>query len=134
MKATRVYYLEDPLSEEDASFVSTALCGGGPIEQVRIPYVLPLVPEEGWTTSDEQFNEKLLRSHLRSCGMNQDQGKQVILVAPQNTDWYVWLAHAVTAETGFRPFLVQTEQQRMAIGNPGTLRILDMAALSGQKN
>lgn len=133
MKATRIYYLEDPLSEEDVSFVSSELCGGGPIEQVRIPYVLPLVPEGGWTPSDEEKSEKLLRNHLKACGMKKDQGKQVVLVAPKDTDWYVCLARAVTAETGLRPFLVQTEKQRDAIGNPGSLRILDMAALLGEK-
>jgi hypothetical protein len=130
MATRRIYYLEEPLSEVEATFVASELCGGEPIEQVRIPYVLPILPQDGWTDEEEQKIVKLLRTHLKACGMRQDQGKQVILVAPKSMDWYSALARAVAAETGLHPYLVQTNEQREAIGNPGDIRILDMAGLA----
>lgn len=131
--ATRIYYLEEPLSAEDAAFVAEELCGGGSIEQVRIPHVLPVLSESGWTLGEEQRHERLLRKHLRVCGMGKDSDQQVILVAPRSMHWYSALSGAVAAETGLYPYLVQTSAQREAIGNPGYTRILDMAGLLRQK-
>lgn len=133
MTATCIYYLEEPLSEDDAAYVASELCSGGSIEQVRIPHVLPIISGSWWTIEEEQKLEKLLRSHLKTCGMRHDQGKQVILVAPRSVDLYSALSRAVAAETGLPPYLVQTEQQREAIGDPGATRIIDMAGLSGWK-
>ena len=114
-------------------FVAAELCGGGAIEQVRIPHVLPVLPEDGWTLAEEQRHERLLRKHLRACGIGRDRDKQVILVAPRSMHWYSALSGAVAAETGLYPYLVQTAAQREAIGNPGQTRILDMAGLLRQK-
>lgn len=44
---------------------------------------------------------------------------------------YAVLVQAVYAEAGAFPWLVQTKEQRKAIGSPGETRILDTYGLMG---
>ena len=125
-----IYYFDAALSEEDVAFVLESLEIAVPCEQVRIPHVLPA----GATKWDEQTflrHQGLLCAALRNAGIATDRGKQVILVAPGQMYWYSVLLHAVYAETGAFPWLVQTQEQRRVIGNPGETRILDTHGLMG---
>ena len=129
----RIYYLEEPLSESDAAFVSEHVFSGRLPTQVRIPHVLPVLNKG--TLSDEmrQKHENVLRRNLRVAGIGADRDKQVVLVAPRNVYWNSAISSAVEAETGIYPWLVQTSAQRKAIGNTGETRILDMEGFFGRK-
>lgn len=129
----RIYYLEEPLSDEDASFVSDELFEGRKPVQVRIPHVLPVLSDGPLTMETHKDHERLLRKHLRTAGIAADANTQVVLVAPRDMHWYSALSGAVAAETGVYPWLVQTKSQRDVIGNPGEVRILDMEGLFGRK-
>jgi hypothetical protein len=120
-----IYYFDKPLSEEDLAFVLTTLESAEAGEQIRIPHVLPA---EMGKISERIFrrHETLQRAALRNAGIARDRGKQVALVAPGQLYWNSTLMHAVYAETGAFPWLIQTREQREAIGNPGETRILDM--------
>lgn len=128
----RVYYLEDRLSAEDASFVQDAMDDASEIQHVRIPHVLP-TSRPTWSRQEYHKNERLLRAALKHAGIARDRGAQVLLVAPKQPYWYAVLINAVHAETGTFPWLIQTAAQREAIGNPGETRILDTHGLMGLK-
>lgn len=129
----RIYFLEEPLSQDDLSFVREAFDVTEDIEQIRIPYVLPVLSRETYVEKDHRKHEDLLRGRLRGVGISKDYGKQVVLVAPREIYWYAVLVGAVYEETGAYPWLVQTKIQREAIGNPGSTRILDTNGLMGFK-
>ena len=124
----RVYYLEEPLAGEDLEFIAEEFASDGEIEQIRIPYVLPVL-RDGSSLAVLKRHEGLLRKRLKTLGIAKDKDQQVVLVAPKHIHWYSVLLSAVAAETGVYPHLVQTEAQREAIGNPGATRILDTHGL-----
>jgi len=126
----RIYYFDSPLSREDVSFVVEALGVTGACEQVRIPHVLP-TELPAWSEQDFLKHQALLGSALQNAGIRKDRGQQVTLVAPAQMYWYSVLLHAVYNETGIFPWLVQTKEQRDAIGNPGETRLLDTHGLMG---
>lgn len=128
----RVYYLEEPLSEDDALFVQEAMESSSEVRHVRIPHVLPTEPPT-WDEKTYRKHDRLLRSALKNAGISTDKGRQVLLVAPRQMYWYSVLIHAVYAETGAFPWLIQTSGQREAIGNPGETRIVDTQGLMGLK-
>ena len=125
-----IYYFDAALSEEDVTFVLESLEIETPCEQVRIPHVLPADAPK-WDEQTFHKHQGLLCAALRNAGIATDRGKQVILVAPGQMYWYSVLLHAVYAETGAFPWLVQTREQRHVIGNPGETRILDAHGLMG---
>jgi len=127
----RIYYLEESLPDGDLQFVADALGLDSLPEQVRIPYVLPLLAAETDYVAASVRHEALLRTHLRRAGIGRDQGSQVAFVAPRDMHWYSVIIRAIAAETGFYPYLVQTAAQRAAIGNPGEVRLLDTEGLIG---
>jgi hypothetical protein len=129
----RVYFLEEPLAPEDLAFVAESFGLGLLPEQVRIPYVLPMLASEGDFVTMVKRHEELLRSHLRRAGIGRDRGSQVAFVAPRDMHWNQVIAFAIRAETGYFPYVVQTEAQREAMGNRGSLRILDTEGLCGFK-
>jgi hypothetical protein len=129
----RVYYLEEPLSDGDLAFVAGAFGLPTAPEQVRIPYVLPILAHDRDYEEQAAAHEQLIRGHLRRAGIAKEHG-QVFLVAPTDLHWYSVLIRAVRAETGAYPYLVQTSAQRAAIGNPGSTRILDAQGLMGLKS
>lgn len=128
----RIYFLDAPLSAEDLAFVREALDVSGELEQIQVPYVLPVLSAP-LTERQHQQHEQLLRGHLRRVGIGKDHGKQIVLVAPAEMYWHALLVRAVYEETGAYPYLVQTKQQRAAIGNRGCTRLLDAHGLMGLK-
>ena len=129
----RVYYLDEPLSDEDLSFVTETFGLSRAPEQVRIPHVLPLLDAAPVSEPEHRRHIELLRGHLRHAGIGVDRDQQVVFVAPREMYWYQVLLLAIADETGMYPYLVQTEAQRRAIGNPGETRILDTHGLMGLK-
>ena len=128
----RIYYLEEPLSGDDVSFVQEAMEDSSEIQNVRIPHVLPTdLPT--WDEMTYRTHSRLLRAALRNSGITSDKGKQILLVAPKALYWYSVLINAVYAETGAYPWLIQACAQREAVGNPGETRILDTHGLMGLK-
>jgi hypothetical protein len=119
----RAYYFQRPLDKDELEYVFEAL--QEPIEQVRIPYVLPS-PDPALGYDNRPFiDDELLNKHLISAGIRLDGGKRVALVIPDEMHWYSSILKVIRDETGFYPYLIQTEDQRNTIGNPGSIRILD---------
>jgi hypothetical protein len=127
--AVRVYFLDRPLNDEETEFVENAL--GYKIEQVRIPYVLPVINYTKAYHDRPLIDDDLVRKHLLKSGISGDKGKQVGLVIPLDMHWYAAFAHAIEKETGIYPYLIQTDEHRASIGNPGYIRIMDMEGLLG---
>src|SRR2546426_12665974 len=108
----RIYYLDEPLSDEDLNFVAQALELQTPPEQVRIPCVLPPLSTDSDYMGQCARHETLLRTNLRHAGIDQDRDTQVAFVAPRYMHWYSTLLMAIATETGHYPYLVQTVAQR----------------------
>jgi hypothetical protein len=126
----RIYFLERPLSNDEATQVAEDL--ETPIEQVRIPHVLP-VPEAHHCHQKQSLDADSALALLRRAGIVADTGVQVGLVAPIDRDLYEALVEAVYIATGSLPYVIQTAEQREAIGNRGPLRVLDAQGLRGWK-
>ena len=122
----RAYYVDLPLSGGELKEVSELV--NGPVEQVRIPHVLPVVD-----TSRPILDEDAVLEHLRRAGILREAGRQVLFVAPRDSHWTAAFGRAIERLTGSPPYLIQTKGQRQAVGNPGELRILDMRGLAGGK-
>ena len=129
----RIYYFEKPLTDDDLDFVQDTFSLDEKPEQVRIPYLLPLIGDGPIDSMARTQHSEILRGYIRRAGMKQD-GTQPILVAPSQMYWHTMLTLAVYEEIGLLPYIVQTEEQRSAIGNPGSIRILDAHGLSGFKD
>jgi hypothetical protein len=127
----RAYYLDRPLNDEELAFASEAL--NHSIEQVRIPHVLPAPNLDSGTDFSIYSDPGFWIRHLRSAGIDLDANTQVVLVAPSHFGMNVTLLQAIRNATGFYPYYIQTTDQRDAIGNPGSLRILDTEGLLGNK-
>jgi hypothetical protein len=120
----RAYYVDVPLSESDLSEVAELM--REPVEQVRIPHVLPIVDSARPILDDDAILD-----HLKKAGVLRDVGRRVLLVAPREPHWVAAFGRGIQRLTGRPPYLVQTEAERASIGNPGSLRILDMDGLAG---
>ena len=128
----KAYYLDRPLTEEELQFVFETL--QEPVEQVRIPYVLPIPDPIRGYSDRPMLDDALFRRHLHSVGIERDRGKKVALVLPKGIHWSVSLLEAIRKETGVCPYLIQTADQRESIDNPGSLRILNPQGLMGMRN
>jgi hypothetical protein len=122
----RIYYLDRELSKEEIEFVQQALDLTEPIEQVRIPHILPVADPDDGHRGRPLLDDEILRRHLVKAGIIRDYGKHVCLVIPKDMHWYVALSHTIFNITGFYPYLIQTNDHRERIKNPGEIRILDM--------
>ena len=123
MGVVRAYYVDVALSAEELTEVADLM--REPIHQVRVPHVLPVVDP-----SRPMLDDDVILDHLRKAGILRDAGHRV-LVAPRESHWTAAFGRAIERLTGWLPYLVQTQAQRDSIGNPGSLRILDMHGLAG---
>jgi hypothetical protein len=128
----RVYYLDRPLTEEEAKFVEAIL--ETKIEQIRIPFVLPAAEVAKWHNKRPMIDDKLVSKNLIKAGIENDEGNQVGLVIPLDMHWYAAFTFAIEHMTGFLPYLIQTAEHRASIGQKGNIRIMDMEGLSGGKD
>lgn len=125
-----VYYFDEPLTERDLQFVAEEFELECPPEQVQIPHVLPVVGSGPIDSATSERHRQLLRNLVRRAGIGSET-EQPIFVAPSEMYWLARLTRAIFDECGFLPYMIQTEKQRQAIGNPGSTRILDVHGISG---
>jgi len=120
----RAYYLDVPLTADELREAADFM--HEPIEQVRIPHVLPVVD-----SSRPIIDDDVILDHLRRAGLLRDAGRRVVLIAPRDSHWLAALGRGIERLTGALPYLLQTEGQRDSVGNPGALRVVDMEGLAG---
>jgi hypothetical protein len=128
----RLYYLDRELESEEVDFVADVLKLSEPIEQIRIPYVLPASDPNGGYRGRPIIESKLIEKHLLNAGILLDRDKKIFLVIPKDSHWHQSLIAAIFKLTGCYPCLIQTEDQRKNIDNPGDIRIVDMEELIGR--
>ena len=129
----RLYYLDRRLESEEVDFVAGVLKLSGPIEQIRIPCVLPAPDSDGDYRGRPIIETKLMETHLLNAGISLDRGKKICLVIPRDNHWFRSLIGAIFELTGHYPCLIQIGDQREGIGNPESIRIVDMDELIGRE-
>ncbi len=122
----RAYYVEQALSKSELAEVTELMQEA--VEQVCIPHVLPVVD-----ASRPLLDDELVLEHLKKAGILRDGGRQVLFVAAREPHWTDAFTRGIERLTGSLSYLIQSEGQRRSIGNPGSLRILDMEGLAGGK-
>jgi len=128
----RLYYLDRRLESEEVDFVARVLKLCEPIEQIRIPYVLPARYPNGGYRGRPIIESNLMENYLLKVGISLDRGKKVCLVIPKDIHWHRSLIAAIIKLTGYYPCLIQTGDQEKNIENPGDIRIVDMEELIGR--
>lgn len=109
----RIYYLDEPLDEEEIEFVKQALCQREGlqsiqhIDQIRVPTVLPIPAQKGVFEKDVEGRTQIAINSLSRAGINNDIGSQVTWVMPKNTHWGCVFQLAIWEVTGFAPYVVQ---------------------------
>lgn len=128
----RLYYLDRRLESEEVNFVAGVLKLSEPIEQIRIPYVLPACDPNGGYRDRPIIESNLIENHLLKVGILLDRGKKICLVIPKDIHWHRSLIAAILKLTGYYPCLIQTGDQGKSIENPEDIRIVDMKELIGR--
>jgi len=128
----RLYYLDRRLESEEVDFVAGVLKLSEPIEQIRIPYVLPARDPNGGYRERPIIESNLIENHLLKVGILLDRGKKICLVIPKDIHWYRSLIAAILKLTGYYPCLIQTGDQEKSIENPGDIKMVDMEELIGR--
>ena len=128
----RVYYLDRELTKEESEFVNEALELREPLQQIRLPYVLPAPNPNSRYPLESLFDEEIVEKHLIKAGILRDYGMRVCLVIPKDMHWYGAISEAIFKKTGFYPYLIQTRDHRDHIKNPGEIRIIDMHGMMSQ--
>ena len=119
------YFLDRPLSEVELAEVQEMM--GVDLVQIRIPYILPTpeeLPDGAWRMPAGSEDAPL--AALKAAGILSEYGRRAVLVAPVESGWAPRFADAIARLTGSWPYLVQTTEQRAAIGNLGEIRVLDL--------
>lgn len=129
MRTVRTYYIDRPLTAEEILIVEQAM--DNEVEQVKIPYVVPAADLERDFADDIRAGATSLAPILCKAGIDADAGRQVALVVPKDQDLHLMLGTAIYEATGFRPYTIQTAEQREHIGNPGDLRIMNTHRIMG---
>jgi hypothetical protein len=130
----RLYYLDRNLGNDEVTFVVGVLRLSEPIEQIRIPHVLPVPDLNGEYSKRPIIDTKLIETHLLNAGIFLDRGKKVYLVAPRDRHWRASLISAIFKCTGRYPCLIEAEDRRDYLGNPVGIRVVDMDELIGRHN
>lgn len=128
----KLYYLDRKLEREEVDIFSDTLKLSEPVEQVRIPYVLPAPDPNGGYHGRPIIDGRLIEKHLLRAGILLDRGEKISLVIPKDRHWYESLISAIVNLTGRYSCLIQTEEQRSDIDKPRNIRIVDMEELIGR--
>lgn len=120
-ESIRAYVLDEPLADADRAAVEREL--GLIVEPVA---VTPLRVVSAELESPTAPDARRVRPLLRAAGIARDHGRRTILVAPADLAWSNALADAITLETGRYPIIVETQQVRSRVGDPGPLRVVDI--------
>ncbi len=131
------YYLDEALDEDELSFVTQALIGSwskfrtgaSDIQQKRVPAVLPLPDRDGIYEQSREERAEGVRANLRHAGVRADNGRQVIWVAPRDSECDAIFQFAIREETGFAPFVAQRQFDDRGIAVHGGLRVIDTQML-----
>jgi hypothetical protein len=131
------YYLDEPLAGDGLQFVERTLIGpwskfrtnAAALEQKRVPAVLPLPDENGVYAEDREQRAHTVRANLRHAGIRSDCGRQVVWVAPRDTDWDAIFQFAIREETGLAPFVVQRWFVENGVAVRGSPRVIDTQLL-----
>jgi hypothetical protein len=131
------YYLDEPLADGELQFVQRTLIGpwsrfrtdAAGLEQKRVPAVLPTPDENGDYAEDREQRAQNVRANLRHAGIRADNGRQVVWVAPQDTDWDAIFQFAIREETGFAPFVAQRWFVEHGVAIRGSIRVIDTQML-----
>lgn len=127
------YYLDEPLSDDELQFVSSALIGpwakfrtaASTLEQKRVPAVLPLPDAHGIYAQSREERAERVRSNLRHAGIRADAGRQVVWVMPQDAEWDAIFQFAIREETGFAPYVAQRWFPEYGTLVRGRVRVVD---------
>ena len=133
-----VYYLDEPLNDEDIEFVIESLVAregtsaDSKIVQNRVANVLPAHIDGALRepTSDIE----LLKKHLVRAGLRKDAGKQVVWVMPRDIAWGARFLLSMFEITGFYPYVLQ----RWSLAEDGSVvkrdtRLIDGHGMMGGK-
>ena len=110
MTTIPVYYLDEPLSDDDREFIIASLverdgiADDSVIEETRVPNVLPAddsVPRDSGADTD------LLKNHLIRAGLRKHAGQQIVWVMPKSTAWGVRFQFSIFEITGYYPYVLQ---------------------------
>lgn len=111
MQMIPVYYLDEPLSDEDAAFVVESLADregisvDSKIAQNRVANVLPAHIDGALRMPASDI--ELLKKHLVRAGLRKDAGRQIVWVMPRDTAWGVRFQLSIFEITGFYPYVLQ---------------------------
>lgn len=133
-----VYYLDEPLSDEDETFVVESLAARegvsltSKITQNRVATVLPAHVDG--SPRELASDTELLKKHLVRAGLRKDAGRQVVWAMPKDTAWGVRFQLSIFEITGFYPYVLQ----RWSRNEDGSLvkrdtRLIDGHGMMGGK-
>ncbi len=109
------YYVDDPLDVDELSFVQQTLLGpwakfktgASALVQRRVPLVVPAPDADGRYAKSREQRAAQIRANLHHAGIRTDNGRQVLWIAPQDTEWDAIFRFAIHEETGFAPYVAQ---------------------------
>ena len=133
-----VYYLDEPLSDEDGAFVIESLAArdaagaNSQISQSRVATVFPANVEG--MVRDAATDIELLKKHLIRAGLRKDAGRQVVWAMPKDSAWGIRFQLSIFEITGFYPYVLQ----RWSRNDAGALvkrniRLIDGHGMMGGK-
>ena len=133
-----VYYLDEPLNDEDSAFVVEALIArestsaDSKIAQNRVATLFPAHVDGA--IREPATDIELLKKHLIRAGLRKDAGRQVVWVMPRDIAWGVRFQLSIFEITGFYPYVLQ----RWSRGEDGAVvkrntRLIDGHGMMGGK-
>lgn len=131
------YYVDDPLDDRELAFVQQTLLGpwakfktgAASLAHRRVPLVVPAPDQHGHYAKSREQRAEQVRTNLRHAGIRDDNGRQVLWLAPQNLEWDAIFRWAIREETGFSPYVVQRWSLNNGMPVRCGLRILDTEML-----
>lgn len=106
----RIYYLDEALADQELEQLRLAVCGPTdetPLDQVRVPCVLPATQAPTDSHGTAQHLYQLALRYLLRAGLDRDFGHQVAWVLPRDSRWNAIFQAAIERVTGYLPLTVQ---------------------------
>ncbi|QEM69106.1 hypothetical protein FO488_13670 [Geobacter sp. FeAm09] len=138
----RIYYLDEPLSNDELTFVTKSvlekdfseLVSVKLFEQIRVPGVWPAPNTNGkYKETSPEPHIALVRKNIQKAGIFRDVGKQVVWVMPKATYWGAIFQMAIFEETGYYPYVAQRWYVEDGESVKGDLRLIDGHGMMGGK-
>jgi len=136
----RIYYLDEPLNEEELNFAKDALCQKKglksiqSIEQIRVPTILPTPGKKGIFEEDVEDRTQLAMNNLIRAGINNDIGTQTTWIMPKETHWGTIFQLAIYEITGFAPYVIQRWRIEGEKKVKRDIRLIDAHGMIGEKD